>query len=437
MKKIGKWINENRPLFLVAVFVFSLLIGLAIDWLFGAHLYTRVFYPDLSSSAGARAWSAVIYTVIVIFGIPSAFLLWVWRDRNVRDQLVEKQNEVKNQGLQLEVLKKQVDVQGRQIELQSEQIENQRKDIFLKEFQEVRKVAAGLFEIDGDESAKVQLQIAAMHQLRGFLQEEYPSTFRRAAFELLLAGHTQASQTVDVRQDDKQNSYWALTEMFEKQTNAVSKERAKILRDEAALLFNLGFPLQGRRLDFLDLTKANFRAKSLSGTSFRGSDLRAVDFESSTNASSDFSGAYLREVNMTDMGGFSAKFVKVVAPQSCFRKAQLAWGEFKGATLTNANFSGSECKFAKFLNADLDGANLSGADFGRAQFHGANLANVTVEKTADFKNAVFDSETEFADDWASLTESAKADYRSRWRDRGMQHVDDLKSGNDELDDSPF
>lgn len=444
MKDLWNWSNANRPASLIAVFFASVLFGYTIDWLLGGHLYRRVFYPDFTSPAGARAWSAIIYTVIFIFGIPTAFLLWVWRDRNVRDQLIEKKNEVKNQRLQLDVLRKQVDVQGgqiehqaKQLEIQSDQLENQRKDIFLKEFQEVRKVAAGLFDIEGAEGAKIQLQIAAMHQLRGFLQEEYPSTFRRASFELLLAGHAHAvtSSTENVKPSSL--SHFSLQDYPTKNFDTVSIERTKIIRDDAKIIFSMGFSLQGRKFDFINFSNLNFSSLNFSGSSFFGADLGYAKLVNCWISRSDFTGTYLRQAKLNGLRGYSGKFHNAHAQESNWQGSELSSPDFTQADLKGAIFD--ECTFAnaKFKNSNLAGASFKGANMKEALFVGADLTDLKIDDKTDLDGSKFDDETVFSSDWKTLSEAAKADYRCRWRDRGMRHVDDIASESASDGAAPF
>ena len=91
------------------------------DWIKESSLYGPLFFPGEE----AIVWKDRLQGVILLLGLPVAFCLWYWRDRNVRDQ-----------------------------------IENSRKDINLKEFQEVQMRAAGAMDENLPEAARRQLQIA-------------------------------------------------------------------------------------------------------------------------------------------------------------------------------------------------------------------------------------------------------------------------------------
>lgn len=437
MEKLEKWLGENRPTALLIVTAFALVSGWIFDWVLGSHLFNQIFYPELSTVAGTRAWSAAIYSSVLLFGRPSAFLLWFWRDKNVRDQLAEKKNEVENQRLQMDILKSQVDVQGKQVDLQGSQLENQRNDLFLREFQEVQKVAAGLFDISGSEQAKAQLQIAAMHQLRGFFQDGYPETFRRAAFELLLAGH--ASVVIeDLKENlNDQLMRYEIANIFDKSAPTTAKERAKILRDDSAIIFRLGFPLQGRIFDFLDFYKFCFNKLDLSSSSFIAGKLSRAEFQNCRLSSADFTAALLREAKFDSAHLFDANFAKSILNKASFAKANASWASFHDARPIEADFQGADLKYARFTNSVLKGANLAGAICSNAQFQGADLSEVIVDDHSKFAGASFDDETVFASNWQSLAEKAKADYRSLWRGRGMKHVDDDKAPDELDDDIPF
>lgn len=454
MNSVEEWADKNRSVALFTVSLSSIGLIWLTDWMLGGHLYRLIFYPDFSTAGIARGWSAVSYTIILLAGLPSAFLLWVWRDRNVRDQLAEKRNEIMNQRDELEILKAQVDTQSsqlknqtRELEIQSEQltaqkeqIANQRKEISLKEFQEVQRVAAGLFDVDGPESAKVQLQIAAMHQLRGFLEDEYPLTFRRAAFELLLAGHSSAVVGLIEDDDDSEIRWYEAVGSFPNRADTVSVERAKIIRDDANLIVRSRFPLQGRRFDFLmfrgiDAQNLNFTSSSFVGCSLRGGNVSGTRLVSAKLVAVDAGSSVMRDAHLQ-----SAEFRNSLLSKADLRGVRGRWCKFDNSYLSNANLQDADFSAASFRNANLQDANLSHSQLTDADFRGANLEGVTIDK-ANFEGSKFDDQTRFAKDWSGLAENAKADYRSQWRDRGMKHIDDTKKsegGYDDLDDDiPF
>lgn len=448
MTKLESWLDENRPLSLILTFLGTVACLASADWILGANVFDFIFFQDFKGTNSARAWSAVTYTLIVITGLPTAFLLWYWRDRNVRDQLEEKKNEVSNQRQQIELLKLQVETQGKQVENQSgelaiqsdqlavqrEQILNQRKETSLKEFQEVQKLAAGLFEIEGSEAAKTQLQIAAMHQLRGFLQNEFSPTFRRAAFELLLAGHTSSISLVEAEAEIESISWYSAKSTFEKNVDTVAIERAKILRDDASVLIESEFSLQGRRLDFLDLSELYAGKKNFRSCSFAGCKLQKSDFSSAILIGARFFGAEADDSKFENAHAGRAVFKNADLRRAKLDGIRARWSNFDSATLIRSSLKNGNFQEANFEGTTLNNANLSSSDFSKANFCGADLRGVEVDE-AIFEDCTFDDKTQFADEWAVLAENAKADYRSRWRDRGMRHVNDQSDKDN--DDIPF
>jgi len=102
----------------------------------------------LNGKGEALSWQ----TALILFGAPIAFILWTFRDFNVQATL-----------------------------------ENQRKDINLKEFQEIQMRAAGALAENLPDEARQTMQVAAIHQLLPFLCGDYGASFRRPAWEVLKA----------------------------------------------------------------------------------------------------------------------------------------------------------------------------------------------------------------------------------------------------------
>jgi hypothetical protein len=127
---------------------------------FKEFIKSSLIFGPLLFPEGTIEWKDRQQALIIMLGLPVAFLLWHWRDRNVRDQ-----------------------------------IDNAKSDLNLKEFQDVQLRAAGAIDKDLPIATREQLQIAALHHLKGFILGEYGQRFRKPAFELLMAGHKSSVKT--------------------------------------------------------------------------------------------------------------------------------------------------------------------------------------------------------------------------------------------------
>ena len=306
-----------RPAQLLLMVTLTLSVALAIDGFTGWHVYDRLFYPKQNTPADVQAWSALIYALLLVGGLPVAFLVWHWRDVNVRDQ-----------------------------------IESARKDINLKEFQEIQLRASGALDDKLPAEAREQLQIAALHQLRTFLRGEYGEAFRRPAFELLLAGHAAAMERIGL---PKALDTWRKTtpaanivrESVQKAVaraaaawTAVDRERAGIIRDEWRAVFGRGFPLNGRRFDAITVPLGALLARlNLSDSVFVGANLRSAHLEG----------------------------------------ADLGWTHLEGADLSGARLEGADLSGAQLEGAHLHEAHLEGADLSGAHLEDADLCFAHLE----------------------------------------------------------
>ncbi|MBX9859523.1 MAG: pentapeptide repeat-containing protein [Sphingomonas sp.] len=342
-------------------------------WLAKIDIFGPLLFPDKSPE-----WKDRVQGLLVLLGLPVAFLLWHWRDKNVREQLVEQQRGV----------------------------DNARRDTSLKEFQEVQLRAAGAIDEKYSEQAREALQIAALHQLRGFLRGEFGEAFKRPAFELLLSGHAAAMDVIGTRAirdwldtgppaDQIGGEVEHALEMLHHKLNKVMLERIGIIRDEAVHVFNAGFPLNGRCFDFVELPEQfGFRKnQSLTGVSFVGANLFCVHLEGVDLFEAHLEGAFLRGAHL------------------------------QGADLFGAHLEGANLSLAHLEGAHLFRAHFEGADLFGAHFEGADLRGTQPESTF-LRGGYFDDKTRFAQSWDKLPEAERAAIRDEFRKRGMRHVDD-------------
>jgi hypothetical protein len=89
---------ETRPrpaqllIVVTAVIAIFLLADAQSDW----RVWNQIFYPDTSTVAKVRFWSDLVYNLALILGLPVAFLVWHWRDKNARDQIEQQSLQVEN-----------------------------------------------------------------------------------------------------------------------------------------------------------------------------------------------------------------------------------------------------------------------------------------------------------------------------------------------------
>lgn len=375
---ISMWKSLERPYKLLFVALSTLVIVAAVEaisripslgiirevisW---SKIFGPIFFPG-ESNKNPIEWKDRIQSILLLVGLPVAFLLWHWRDKNVRDQ-----------------------------------IENSRKDTNLTEFLEVQKMASGLFEKDKfDSSARDQLQIAALHQLRRFLRGEYGESFRTPAFELLMSGHADAIDRVGVKTfqrilDSRSDEYqeyedfspdiYEAKEIFKNRLSRVDKERIKIISMEFNQITDGIFMLDGKSFDFLDLKNSKIPAgTSLQQTSFFGASFYICD---------------LTDVN--------------------FEFSQLQGIDFYHCVLSET----------RFWQASMDGAMIRSS-----VMFGTNLA---IKSTAAFPwcdRSVIDDECWMAPSWGSLDEDIKTAILTEWLEAGVELVNNKSDYADWLED---
>jgi uncharacterized protein YjbI with pentapeptide repeats len=409
IRKLTSWTHRfddigtkrDRAMQLVGVVLGTGAIFLLIDWLTDSGLFMNLLFPALETAPQVQAWSARVYAAVLILGLPVAFMLWHWRDRNVRDGIDE----------------------------QRKQVENARKDINLKEFQEVQLRAAGALDATLPEEARQQLQIAALHQLRGFLRGEYGESFKRPAFELLLAGHAAAVHRVGIPMvqqqiSDKLTSFdryeiKTAVEAIRAMLSPVDRERIIIFRNEFQHIFLSKYRIESRRFDLLDLQDTVFpEGIALNychffGTSFLSADLEGVNLQGAHFEGADLSQTSLKRANlfMAHLGG-----------------ANLYMTHLKGATMDAVSLEYADLSEASFDCSYLIGVHLGGADLSEAHFEGADLRDARLSPTTVLTNASFNNATKFGElnsehDWSALSEAEKETARAPWIARGAFNID--------------
>ena len=365
-------------------------------------------------------WREAAQILLLLIGVPSAFLLWLFRDLNVNATL-----------------------------------DNQRKDVNLKEFQEIQMRAAGAIDEKFPAAARETLQIAALHQMRAFLRGEYGKSFQRPAFELLRARLVASAEATDssivgnwlqdwrerFRRLEGRDATRAVVEMKREIAGARRKLRPCaiaaaeqiILSEEWEAVLRGSLPLAGSAFDRIQLG----RKTVLSGASFidcrfRLARLRYVHLERAELSGAYLEGAYLRGAHLEQAVFFYAyleyaSFVGAGLDRALLQGASAAGARFTSASLRFATLADADLRGASFSNADLRGADflaaeLAGASLRGARLEGAKLADQDASLVGNCAGATFDEATEFAADWSILPESEREAARLPWLARGMRRV---------------
>lgn len=357
----------------------------------------------------------VLTSVLVVLGIPIAFVIWFFRDQNNLWQL-----------------------------------ENSRKDINLKDFQKLAEWAAGLHlpedkiirvvkisstskanstgeisesgsieeSADSVESAgqpkssvmktysrrdgAIALQVSAIYQLQAFLRGDFGIHFQRPAFQLLksvwmaltqrhiediskVGGGSRKEYRESVEQWCKQILELTSEGVGSALTLALSEGNGKILRAHARDLPHITLAgwqgmLPGRSsvansvmLDGLDLQSAQ-----LQGISLRQSFLSKTDLSSAKLFGANLEFSHLQ---CSDLRWVDARF-------STFNGARM-----QGAILDGAIFIGADLFVVDLRGASLDGARLQSAYLNGAKLEGARLLNIGYDDDTDFTNVSVDAST--------------------------------------------
>jgi hypothetical protein len=323
-------------------------------------------------------WRAASQLLIVLLGLPIGFMLWLFRDIHVNAVL-----------------------------------ENQRKDVNLKEFQEIQLRAAGAMDEKLPKGARESLQIAATHQLAGFLRGGFGKSFQRPAWELLRAQLLASAQMSGYQSIPEQIEAWHKADPDERVTAAplgrsvrdairsikmdsIGKAQRAAVRDEWRTIFGGKLPLSDTVFDGINAPeKALLASCALERCSFIGANL----------------------------------------PRAHLEGANLRFAHLEGANLQFAHLEGADLQFAHLEGADLTRAHLEGAILGEAHLEGANLGGAHLEgailwdahldDNTRLFDAAFNDATQFAMNWDQLSPEQKAKARAPWIARGMKHVDQL------------
>ncbi len=389
-------------------------------------------------------WRAIAQPALVLIGIPAAFILWAFRDINANKDL-----------------------------------ENKRKDVNLKEFQEIQMRAAGAMDEKLPESARESLQVAATHQLAGFLKGEYGASFRRPAWELLRARLLASSQRMGYQSISTQIDDWrkadpenrlspkelgrqAKTAARSITMDSTGKAQRDVVHDEWRTIFGGRLPLPGTVFDGIELPSyALLASRDLSRSSFIGANLTYAHLEHANLRYAHLEGTYLWGAHLegayltyTHLEGASLGRAKLRGADLSYAQLEgaylgrtqlegamlmyahlegaiLMYAHLEGAYLWSAHLEGTHLGGAHLEGANLTDAHLDGADLEDAHLEGADLEHAHLDENTKLKNATFDDQTKFAYNWDTLSDEEKSEARIPWIERGMVHIDTLDTEENE------
>ncbi len=92
LKRLDDWTNAHRPWALLGVVVITVAVVAFLNWATGSDLFRQFFFPrhcdpKFLAKCDPLEWKELFQAAVLLLGLPIAFMLWHWRDRNVRDQI--------------------------------------------------------------------------------------------------------------------------------------------------------------------------------------------------------------------------------------------------------------------------------------------------------------------------------------------------------------
>lgn len=371
---------------------------------FSAAVHNLLTNPDRFT----LQWREAAQLLLVLVGIPSAFLLWLFRDINVSGTLA-----------------------------------NQRKDVNLKEFQEIQMRAAGAMDEALPAAARETLQIAALHQLRAFLRGEYGNSFRRPGLELLRARFVASAEVTGTQQIRDWMTKWRGTvgdggadratigAMKRKVGRALTSQRPSrlaeteqsILREEWQAIFRSGMPIANSVFDELRLRNPMLADVDLSGCRLIGAVLIDAHLERANLHGADLALAKLAFAHLESANLRVAHLEGIRLRDANLAHATLFGARLEGADLRRARLDGANLVSAHLEGANLNDANLDGADLSFAWLQGARLTGISAEAPRRITGARFDAATQFLDYWAERTDAERAAVWAPWLKCGALRVD--------------
>ncbi|PCI43664.1 MAG: hypothetical protein COB49_11930 [Alphaproteobacteria bacterium] len=421
-----KMLYQFRPLTLLIMAAMTLFI--IFYWLGGINSIENFekFQTEIEKIiADPSQWKQIGTQLFLLLATPILFLLWYWRDHNVRADL-----------------------------------KNKRKDTNLKDFQETQMRAAGAIEGNFKPELKLTLQIAALHQLRAFLRGDHGESFRRPAYELFRAqlsasainmGHDQTThwlkhlnskrlenekknynitQTMNLTTIEEPNKKW-----YEEVPGPLQQAERQILAEDWKEILSSGFPLAELQIPGINFPNSIVLAgQNLAGVNLRGAKLQkahleGVDLQWAHLEKADLTYAYLEGANLRDARLHEATLIDAHLEgadlgHAFFPRSTLYKAHLEGASLAWADFTGAILNFTHFEGANLNRAFFMDAIVNMANFEGADLRGLHVNGNTNFEGSVYDDETQFGIEDKSRNIINPDEACKNLRALGLRHVNE-------------
>jgi uncharacterized protein YjbI with pentapeptide repeats len=235
------------------------------------------------------------------------------------------------------------------------------------------------------------------HALRIYTRQDFPLYWAMLQHNLGLAyfnrskgSHLQNLQlsikcfkySLDFYNKDEFIEKWQLNQHSLKK----SQQSLKLLKKKNLIKNIIARPRLFRKLNGVDLIRANLRGANLGYANLINAKLGSIDLSGAELNNANLSNAKLGSGNLTvanlsDAHLINAKLGSVNFSKANLSNANLTGADMSGANLSFVNLNRSNMSHAKLEGADLIDANLSDANLSFAKLKGANLKGADVHNT--------------------------------------------------------
>jgi uncharacterized protein YjbI with pentapeptide repeats len=239
------------------------------------------------------------------------------------------------------------------------------------------------------------------HALRIYTVQDFPLYWAMLQYNLGLAyfnrtkgSHIQNLQlsikcfkySLDFYSKDEFPEKWRLNQHSLKR----SQQSLKLLKKKNLIKNIITRPLLFRKLNGVDLIRANLGGANLGYANLMNAKLGSIDLSGANLNNANLSGAKLGSGNLTgadlsDTHLINAKLGSVDFRNANLSNANLVGADMSGANLSFVNLNRSNMIYSKLEGADLIDADLSNANLSFAKLKGANLTGANVHNTR-FRN---------------------------------------------------
>ncbi len=312
-------------------------------------------------------------TAVLLMSAPVIFIIWAFRDTN-----------------------------------KLREIEQSRKDINLKEFQQLQEWATGnIKNSDKNSEEALTLQVSALHSLRPYLRGELGESFKRGAYEIFVSVlRSQHKLVLSILAESNINLDARVIDITIDKLPLAKQVNQIVSEEWFAFLVNHNFPRRGLSLVGVNLENACLRSTAFGGylkfedVDFTGCSFNGVDLSNTNLVRCKFYHAYMHNVLLKGAQIAGGKWDYSVLMGVNFEAAKLGYSSFKDVDVSTTSFSGASlrsCKFNEshiidtlFIDAIMSGADFTGSelhdcDFRDAIVGGSNFYGVDMEYLSNFE----------------------------------------------------